>query len=155
MQLQLHYAPDPNLKPPLLPRCLHPLHRPLPPPHPPPGTPGDPLLPQYSVLSNRFSRFRLRHRKTVRVAFRLFQAFTSAKANPEGVRTQTEANFQSMANFQAFRQLSLHISFCADTLSCFLADDAAALPNLKALATVESSGQRTRQPPSTRSELNV
>jgi hypothetical protein len=32
-----------------------------------------------------------------------------------------------MANFQAFRRLSLHISFRADTLSCFLADEAAAV----------------------------
>jgi len=61
----------------------------------------------------------------------LFQAFTSTKANPEGVRTQTGANFESMANFQAFRRLSLHISCRADTLSCFLADDAAALANVK------------------------
>jgi len=49
----------------------------------------------------------------------LFQAFTGAKANPEGVRTQTGANFKSMAHVQAFRRLSLHISFRADTLSCF------------------------------------
>jgi hypothetical protein len=53
--------------------------------------------------------------------------FTGAKANPEGVRAQTGANFESTGNFQAFRRLSLHISFRADTLSCFLADEAAAV----------------------------
>jgi hypothetical protein len=52
----------------------------------------------------------------------LFQAFTDTKANPEGVRTQTAANFESMANFQAVHRLSLHISFHVDTLSCFLSD---------------------------------
>jgi len=52
----------------------------------------------------------------------LFQAFTGTKANPEGVRTQTGANFESMANFQAVHRLSLHISFHVDTLSCFLSD---------------------------------
>jgi len=49
----------------------------------------------------------------------LFQVFTGAKANPKGVRTQTGANFESMANFQAFHRLPRHISFRADTLSCF------------------------------------
>jgi hypothetical protein len=60
----------------------------------------------------------------------LFQAFSGTKANPEGVRTQTGANFESMANFQAVHRLSLHISFHVDTLSCFLSDDAAALANV-------------------------
>jgi len=144
VQLHLHYAPYPDLKPALLPRCLPP------PPRPHLGTPRDPLLPQYPVLSNHFRPFPLRHRKTVRVAFRLFQAFTGAKANPEGARTQTGANFESMAYLQAFRQLSLHISFHADTHSCFLADDAPALVNVKALASVKSSGQQTSQHPSMR-----
>jgi len=53
------------------------------------------------------------------------------------------ANFESMANFQVFRRLSLHISFRTDTLSCFLADDATALANVKAIASVKSSGQQT------------
>jgi hypothetical protein len=48
----------------------------------------------------------------------LFQVFTGAKANPDGVRTQTGANFESVAIFQAFHRLSLHIYFRADTLSC-------------------------------------
>jgi len=126
VQLQLQYAPYPNLKPPLLPRCLLPVHRPLP-SRPHPGTLQDPYLPQYPALSNHIRRFPRRHRKTVRVAFRLFQAFTIAKANPAGVRTQTGANFESMANFQACRRLSLHISFRADTLSCALTDEAAAV----------------------------
>jgi hypothetical protein len=52
-----------------------------------------------------------------------------------------------MANFQAFRRLLLHISCRPDTLSCFLAGDAAALANVKALARVECSGQQTSQPP--------
>jgi hypothetical protein len=55
-----------------------------------------------------------------------------------------------MGNFQAFRRLSLHISFRADTLSCFLADEAAALANVEDLASVESSGQKTNQPASMR-----
>jgi hypothetical protein len=98
VQLQLHYAPYPDLKPALLPRCLLPLHCPLhPPPRPHPGTPRDPLLPQHPVLSNHFRCIPLRHRKTVRVAFMHFQAFTDAKANPEGVRTQTGANNESQA----------------------------------------------------------
>jgi len=102
-QLQLHYDPYPNLKPVLLPRCLLPVHRPLPPlPRPHPGTGQDPLLPQYPVLCNHFRHFPLHHRKTVRVTLRLFQALTCGKANPEGVRTQMGANFESMANFQAF-----------------------------------------------------
>jgi len=62
----------------------------------------------------------------MRVAFRLFQVFTGTKANPEGVRTQTGANFESMANSQAFCWLLLNICFRADTLSCFLVDEAAA-----------------------------
>jgi hypothetical protein len=37
------------------------------------------------------------------------------------------ANFESMANFQAVLQLSLHISFRADTLLCLHADVDAAL----------------------------
>jgi len=149
VQLQLHYAPYADLKPVLLPRCLFRLHRHLhpPPPRPHPGTPRDPLLLQYPVQSNHFHRFPLCHRKTVQVAFRLFQAFTGVKGNPEGARTQTGANVESMANFQGFHWLSLHISFRADRLSCFLADDAAALANVKALASVESSGQQTNQPP--------
>jgi len=102
-QQQLHYDPYHNLKPVLLPRCLLPVHCPLPPlPHPHPGTGQDPLLPQYPILCNHFHRFHLRHRKTVRVTFRLFHAFTRGKANPEGVRTQTGANFESMANVQDF-----------------------------------------------------
>ena len=138
VQLQLHYAPYPNLKPVLLPPCLLPLRRPLlPPPCPHHGTLQDPFLPQYPVLSNHFRRFPLRHYKTVRVAFRLLQAFTGEKANPEGVQTQTGANCESMVNFQAFRRLLLHISFGADT----------ALANVEALASVESSGQQTSQPP--------
>jgi hypothetical protein len=32
-----------------------------------------------------------------------------------------------MANYLAFRWLSLHMSFRTDTLSCFLADEAAAV----------------------------
>jgi hypothetical protein len=32
-----------------------------------------------------------------------------------------------MANYLAFHWLSLHMSFRADTLSCFLADEAAAV----------------------------
>jgi len=128
VQLHLHYAPDPNLKPALLPQCLLPLHRPLPPPpHPHPGTLQDPLVSQHPVLSNHFRCFHLRHRETVRVTFKLFQAFTGAKANSEGVRTQTGADFESTANFQDFRRLLLHISFRTDTLSCFLADEAAAV----------------------------
>ena len=128
MQLHLHYTPDPILKPALHPRCLLPLHRPLlPPPRLPPGTPQDPLFPQYPGLSNHFRRFPLRHRKTIRVTFRRFQAFTGAKANPDGVRTQTGANFE----------LLLHISFRADTLSCFLADEAAAA-YLRLFGTVHS-----------------
>jgi hypothetical protein len=116
------------LKPALLPRFLLPLHRPLPlPPRPHAGTLQDPLLPQYPVMSNHFRRFPLGHRKTVQVTFRLSEAFTMAKANPDGVRTQTGANFESKANFQAFRRLSLHISFRADTLPCLLADEAAAV----------------------------
>jgi len=102
-QLQLHYDPYPKLEPVLLPRCLLPVHRPLPPvPCPHPGTGQDPLLPQYPVLCDHIRRFPLRHRRTVQVTFRLFQAFTRRKANPEGVRTQTGANFESMATFQAF-----------------------------------------------------
>ena len=118
VQLQLHCAPYPDLEPALLPRWPLPLHRPLPPPPcPHPGTLQDPDLSQHPVLSNHFRRCPLRHRKTVRVAFMLFQAFTGTKANPEGVRTQTGANFESMANFQAFRRLSLRISFRTDKLS--------------------------------------
>jgi hypothetical protein len=101
-------------------------------------------------VSIHFRPCSLRYRKTARVTFRLFQAFTGAKANPEGARTQTGANFESMPYLQAFRQLSLHISFHADTLSCFLSDNAVALANVKALASVESSGQQTSQPPSMR-----
>jgi len=128
VQLQLHYAPYPNLKPALLPRCPLPLHRPLSlPPCPHPGTLQDPVLSQYPVVSNHFWRFPLRNRKSVQVAVRLFQAFTSAQANPEGVRSQTGANFESMANCQAFCWLSLHISFRLDTLSYFIAHDAAAV----------------------------
>jgi len=131
VQLQLHYAPYPDLKPALLPRCLLPLDcRLYPPPRPHPGTPRDPLLPQHPVLSNHFRCFPLRHRETIRVAFMRFQAFTGTKANPEGVRTQMGANFESMANFQAVHRLSLDLSFRADTLSCFLSDDAAALVNV-------------------------
>jgi len=76
VQLQLHYAPYPDLKQAVLPRCLLPLHRllPLRPPRPHPGTPRDPFIPQYPVLSNDFRRFPLRHGKTIRVVFRHFQA---------------------------------------------------------------------------------
>jgi hypothetical protein len=91
--------------------------------------------------------------KSLSGAFRRFQAleaFTCAKANPEGVRAQTGANFESMANLQAFRRLSLHISCRPDTLSCFLVVDAAALANVKALARVECSAQQTSQPPNMR-----
>jgi len=148
VQLQFHYALYPDLKPAPRPQCLLPVHHPLPPlPRPHPCTSRDPLLPQYPVLSNHLLRCPLRHRNTVQVAFRLFQAFTGAKANPEGVMAQTGANFESMANFQAFHRLSLHISCRPDTLSCFLAVDAAALANVKALARVECSGQQTSQPP--------
>jgi len=62
----------------------------------------------------------------------------------------TGANFESMANYQAFCQLLQLISFRADTLSCFLTADVAALANVKALASVESSGEQTSQPPSMR-----
>jgi len=60
------------------------------------------------------------------------------------------ANFESMANFQAVLRLSLHISFRADTLLCLHADVDAALGNVKAIASVESSGQQTSHPPSMR-----
>jgi len=50
-----------------------------------------------------------------------------------------------MANFQGFHRLSLHISFRADTLSCILADDAAALANVETLTSIESAGQHTSQ----------
>jgi len=60
VQLQLHCAPYPDLKPALLPRCPIPLHRPLLPPPPPsrlhPCT-HDPLLPQYPILSKSLSSF--------------------------------------------------------------------------------------------------
>jgi hypothetical protein len=107
------------LKPALLPRCSLPLHRPI--PHPQPCTPRDPLLPQYPVLSNYFLHFPLHHRQTVRVAFRLFQAVTGAKENPEGVRREP-----TLKAWQTFR-LSLRISFRPDALSCFLVDEAAAV----------------------------
>ena len=56
VQLQLQYAPYPNLKPALLPRFLLPVQHPLPScPHP--GTLQDLLLPQYPVLSNYIHRF--------------------------------------------------------------------------------------------------
>jgi len=67
----------------------------------------------------------------------LFQAFTGEKANPEGVTTQPGANSECMANTQAFRRLSLRISFRADT----------ALANVEALGSVENSGTQTSQPP--------
>jgi hypothetical protein len=59
-----------------------------------------------------------------------FQAFAGTKANSDGVRNQTGANFECMANFQAVHGRSLDISFRPDTLSCYLSDDAAALANL-------------------------
>jgi hypothetical protein len=62
------------LKPALLPRSLLPLHRPRPAPRTHPGTPRDPLLSQYPVISINFRCFPLRHRKTIRAAFRLCQA---------------------------------------------------------------------------------
>jgi len=58
VQLQLHCALYPDLKPALLPRCPLPLHRPPPRPHP--CTRPDSLLPQYPALSNHFRRFPLR-----------------------------------------------------------------------------------------------
>jgi len=63
VQLQLHCALYPDLKPALLPHCPL-LHRPHPLPHPPRRphlcTRRDPLHPQYPALSNHFRRFSLR-----------------------------------------------------------------------------------------------
>jgi len=123
VQQQWHYAPYPNLQPALPPQrllpvhCLHPscLH---------PGTLQDPLHSKHPVLSNQIRHFALPHCHTARVDCSLLEHFTVMKANPDGVRTQTGANFQNMANFKAFRWLSLQISFHPDTLQYFLADEA-------------------------------
>jgi hypothetical protein len=70
-------------------------------------------------------------------------------------RCRMEANFKRMSNFLAFRRLSLRISFRTDTLSCFLSDQAAAIYS-RLSGTVNSRfgrqqrGQQTRQPLSMR-----
>ena len=116
MQLQLHCAAYPDLKPALLSRCRFPPYCPHPPPpRPHPCTPPDPLLPQYSVLSNHFRRIPLRDCNTIWVAFILFMAFTGTIANPEGFRQETTLKvwqtFRFSAGFRCvfpFAQIHFH-----------------------------------------------
>jgi len=125
MKLQIHSATYLDMKPALLSRCPLPLYRLLPPPsRPHPCTPRDPLLHECSVLSNHFRRIPLHHRNTLGVAFRLFKASTGAKANPEGFRQEP-----TLKVWQTFRYSASFLSVFSirtDTLSWFLADEAAA-----------------------------
>ena len=125
VQLQLHSAENPDLKPAVHSHCDHPLNRALPPrPRPHPCTARDPLHPEYSVLSNYFHRIPLRHRYAIQVAFGLCNASTAAKSNPERFRQQPTLKQSLMFRFSAsFRCL---LSFYTYTLSWFLADEAAA-----------------------------